>query len=239
MPKLGVNIDHFATIRKIRQGIEPDPMYAALHCQYSGADSIVAHLREDRRHINELDIRLLKKLVKVKFNLEMSTAADIVEIACEIKPDQATLVPEKRLEVTTEGGLDVVKYFQKIKAVVSKLKKNGIEVSLFIDPEKKQIDAAKKSGVGIIELHTGRYADAKDAPSQDKYFHELVRAVSYGRKNNLIVNAGHGLNYYNVQRIAEIKGIEELNIGYSIVCRAALVGVEQAVQQMKKISGGS
>ena len=233
MPRLGVNIDHIATLREVRHGIEPDPAFAALMVQAVGADSIVVHLREDRRHIKERDLRILKEVVKIKLNLEMSTNDDVVKIACEVKPDQATLVPEKRQEITTEGGLSVVDNFKKIKEVLRKLKQQGIAVSLFIDPDKKQIDAAKRAGVKMIELHTGRYADAKGDKKEDKYFKELESAVNYAKDKGLAVFAGHGLNYYNVSRIAKIKGIEELNIGYSIVCRAALVGLERAVRQMK------
>ncbi|OGX15865.1 MAG: pyridoxine 5'-phosphate synthase [Omnitrophica WOR_2 bacterium RBG_13_41_10] len=233
MPRLGVNIDHIATLREIRHGIEPDPAFAALIVQAAGADSIVVHLREDRRHIKERDLRILKEVVKIKLNLEMSTNDDVVKIACEIKPDQATLVPEKRQEITTEGGLDVAINFKKIKEVLRKLKQQGIAASLFIDPDKKQIDAAKRAGVKMIELHTGRYADAKGDKEQDQYFKELESAVNYAKDKGLAVFAGHGLNYYNVARVAKIKGIEELNIGYSIVCRATLVGLERAVRQMK------
>lgn len=237
MLKLGVNIDHVATLRQVRQGIEPEPVFAALICQASGADSIVAHLREDRRHIKERDLHILKEVVKIKLNLEMSVAPDIVTIACEVKPGQATLVPEKRQEITTEGGLDVPANFKKIKQALNKLQNKGVELSLFIDPDKKQIDAAKKVGIGMIELHTGRYADAKDAKGQDKYFKELEAAVNYAKNKGLVVNAGHGLNYYNVSRVAGIKGIDELNIGYSIVCRAVLVGLERAVREMKALMG--
>jgi len=233
MPALGVNIDHVATLREVRKGIEPEPVFAALICQAQGADSIVVHLREDRRHIKERDLYILKEAVKIKLNLEMSVAEDIVEIACKVKPDQATLVPEKRQEITTEGGLDVRAHFKKIKQAADKLARKGIEVSLFIDPDKKQIDAAKKLGIGMIELHTGRYAEARDKKEEDRYFRELEAAVNYARNKGLQVFAGHGLNYYNVSRIARIKGIEELNIGYSIVCRAVLVGLERAIKEMK------
>ncbi|MDD4980588.1 MAG: pyridoxine 5'-phosphate synthase [Candidatus Omnitrophica bacterium] len=232
---LGVNIDHVATLREVRHGIEPEPVFAALVCQAAGADSIVAHLREDRRHIKERDLYLLKELVKVKLNLEMSVAEDIVEIACKTKPGQATLVPEKRQEITTEGGLDVAVHFKKIGQVFSRLDKKGIAVSLFIDPDKKQIDATKKLGIGMIELHTGRYAGAKDKKEEDKYFRELEAAAHYARNKGMQVFAGHGLNYYNVARIAKIKTIEELNIGYSIVCRAVSVGLGRAVKEMKAL----
>lgn len=235
MIKLGVNIDHVATMRQVRKAIEPEPVFAAMICEATGADSIVVHLREDRRHIQDRDVRILREIIKTKLNLEMSCAASIVKIACEIKPDQATLVPEKRKEVTTEGGLNVAGQFKKVQSVVKKLKNCGIEVSLFIDPDKKQISASKKSGARIIELHTGRYADAKSQNEQDKYFKELESAAHYARKIGLVVNAGHGLNYNNVTRVARIKGLNELNIGYSIVCRATLVGLEMAVRQMKAL----
>jgi len=237
MPKLGVNIDHVATLREARRGSEPEPVLAALACEAAGADSIVVHLREDRRHIKDRDLFLLKKTVKKKLNLEMSIASEIVAVACKVKPDQSTLVPEKRQELTTEGGLDVAGNFRKVKAAVEKLKKNGITVNLFIDPQKKQIDASKKTGAEMIELHTGRYADAKDKGQAEKYFQEIRTAVAYGRQNGLIVNAGHGLNYNNTKRIAEIPGIEELNIGYSIVCRAVMAGLTQAVREMKALIG--
>jgi pyridoxine 5-phosphate synthase len=235
MPKLGVNIDHIATLREVRKGIEPDPVFAAFICESCGVDSIVVHLREDSRHIKERDLYILKKVVRSKLNLEMSTSNGIVDIACEVKPDQATLVPEKRQEITTEGGLDVLSNFKKIKTVITKLKGQGIDVSLFIDPHKSQIDAAKKIGVNMIELHTGRYADAKNKKEQDRYFKELETAVKYAMNKGLHVYAGHGLNYYNVSRVAKIEGIEELNIGYSIVCRAVLVGLDRAVREMKAL----
>jgi pyridoxine 5-phosphate synthase len=235
MPRLGVNIDHVATLRQARKGIEPEPVFAALICQAAGADSIVCHLREDRRHINDADLYLLKKIVKARLNLEMSVAPEIVDIACEVKPDQATLVPERRQELTTEGGLDVVSNLNRVKRVIKKLQNQGIKVSLFIDPDKRQIDAAKKAGAGIIELHTGRYADSLDGKEERKYFKEIEEASKYARLTGLVVNAGHGLDYYNVSRIAGIKGIEELNIGYSIVCRAVIVGLERAVKEMNSL----
>lgn len=235
MLNLGVNIDHAATLREVRHGIEPEPALAALIAQTAGADSIVVHLREDRRHIKERDLYILKEIVKVKLNLEMSISEEIVRIACKVKPDQATLVPERRQELTTEGGLDVVSNFKKIKQAADKLEKSGIGVSLFIDPDRKQMDAAKKLGISMIELHTGRYADARNKKEQAKYFKELETAVKYARGKGLHVYAGHGLNYYNVSRVAKISGIEELNIGYSIVCRAVLVGLERAVREMKAL----
>jgi len=233
MPKLGVNVDHIATLREIRKSKEPQPLYAALICEAAGADSIVVHLREDRRHIKEEDLFLLKKTIKTKLNLEMSLAEDIVRIACEAKPNQATLVPERRQELTTEGGLDVVENFIRIKEATKRLSQCGIVVSVFIDPDLKQIDAAKKLGIRMVELHTGRYADALTQKELDLYFNQIVKATRYALKKGLIVNAGHGLNYYNVSRIARIEGVEELNIGYAIVCRAVFTGLAEAVKQMK------
>ena len=233
MLNLGVNIDHVATLREVRHGIEPEPAFAALIAQAAGADSIVVHLREDRRHIKERDLYILKEIVKVKLNLEMSVAEEIVRIACKVKPDQSTLVPERRQELTTEGGLDVGANFNRIKQAFHKLDKQAIMVSLFIDPDKKQIDAARKLGIRMVELHTGRYADARNKKEQNKYFKELETAVKYARDKGLHAYAGHGLNYYNVSKVAKIEGIEELNVGYSIVCRAVLVGLERAVREMK------
>jgi pyridoxine 5-phosphate synthase len=233
--KLGVNIDHVATLRQVRKAVEPEPVFAALICEASGADSIVAHLREDRRHINERDVFILKKAVRTKLNLEMSFDPEIVDIACKIKPAQATLVPEKRQELTTEGGLDVASNFKRIKRVSQLLQAYGIAVSLFIDPEKKQMEASRKLGIKIIELHTGRYAEARSQKAQNKYFKELQAATRYAREAGFTVNAGHGLNYYNVGRISKIDGIEELNIGYSIMCRAVLVGLARAVKEMKTL----
>jgi len=230
---LGVNIDHVATLRQLRHAAEPEPVFAALIAEANGADSIVAHLREDRRHIQERDLYILKQAIKTKLNLEMSIAPEIVNIACALKPDQATLVPEKRQELTTEGGLDVAGNSKRVKQAVDKLKKASIGVSLFIDPEKKQIDAARKVGVKMVELHTGRYSDAANQAQEDKYFQELLQAARYAKAKGMHVFAGHGLNYCNTNRVAKIKEIEELNIGYSIVCRAVLVGFQRAVREMK------
>jgi pyridoxine 5-phosphate synthase len=235
MPRLGVNIDHVATLREIRHGVEPEPLFAAFICEVAGADSIVVHLREDRRHIKEKDLYILKETVKTKLNLEMSVAQEIVEIACKLRPGRATLVPEKRRELTTEGGLDAVSNFKRVRQVLQRLEKEEIAVSLFIDPDKKQIAAAKRAGAKMIELHTGRYAEARNKKEEDKYFHQIRTAARYAKNNGLRVFAGHGLNYYNVARIVSIKEIEELNIGYSIVCRAVLAGLERAVREMKTL----
>lgn len=235
MPKLGVNIDHVATVRQARRAIEPDPVWAASICEFAGCDSIVAHLREDRRHIQDRDIEILKAVLRARFNLEMSINKEIVDIARRIKPDQATLVPEKRMELTTEGGLDVKKNFKKIKPAVEKLKEKGIAVSLFIDPDKFQIEASGKIGVGMIELHTGNYADAKTEAAANRELGRLKEAVNFGLAMGLVVNAGHGLNYQNVVPVAKIPGVEELNIGHSIISRAVIVGIFRAVQEMREL----
>lgn len=235
MAKLGVNIDHVATLRQARRGSMPDPVYAAYLCEVAGADSIVAHLREDRRHIQEEDIESLTKKIKTRLNLEMSIAPGIVSIACKIKPHQATFVPERRKELTTEGGLNVVGNFKKITAALSKLKKAGISVSLFIDPDFKQIAASKKAGAEIVELHTGRFANAKNNNQRKMYLNEIKAAVSYAKTQGLKVFAGHGLDYSNVKLIAKIKGIEELNIGYAIICKALYIGLPNAVRQMREL----
>ncbi|MFH0827549.1 MAG: pyridoxine 5'-phosphate synthase [Candidatus Omnitrophota bacterium] len=238
MPELGVNIDHIASIRQIRKSTSPQLVLAASICEKAGADSIVAHLREDRRHINDADVFALRKNVKTRLNLEMSIAEDILDIVCRIKPDQATIVPEKRKEITTEGGLDVVLNSSKLKNAVKKLEANGIPVSFFIDPEKKQIEASVKLGIKRIELHTGRYAEAKNEAGRIKFLKQIKNAAAFGKKKGMRVFAGHGLDYLNVKEIAKIQEIEELNIGYSIVCRAALVGLSQAVREMKELIRG-
>ena len=235
MVKLGVNIDHVATLRQARKGIFPDPAYAASVCEKAGCNSIVAHLREDRRHINDNDVKRLKQSVKTRLNLEMSIAPEIVDIACGIKPDQATLVPEKRKELTTEGGLDIQKQKSKIKKVVEKLTESGIEVSLFIDPDKRQISAVTETGAKIIELHTGKYAAAKTQSQRNKLLQELAQAASFAQSLGLIVAAGHGLDYSNAQAVARIPEIRELNIGYSIICRAIFIGIEAAVKEMLRL----
>ncbi|MFA5004655.1 MAG: pyridoxine 5'-phosphate synthase [Candidatus Omnitrophota bacterium] len=237
MVKLGVNIDHVATLRQARRGSCPDPVGAALVCQKSGADSIVAHLREDRRHIQDADLLSLKKNLKINLNMEMSLAADIVDFALKLKPFQVTLVPEKRAELTTEGGLDVVKNFSKIVDALARFKAKGIRASLFIDPDIRQIKSAVKAGARIIEIHTGRYADARTKSETDKTFKQVKQAVGFARENGLLVNAGHGLDYRNVRRIAKLAGINELNIGYAIICQALSVGLGRAVQQMKGLVG--
>ena len=237
MPKLGVNVDHVATLRQARGGIEPCLVLAASVCEDAGCDSIVAHLREDRRHVNDADIKLLKEKVKKRFNLEMSINKEIVEIAKKIKPHQSTLVPERREELTTEGGMSVIKYKKKIREAVSSLKKSGIEVSIFIDPDKNEISAAKDIGAEAIEIHTGKYCLARTKVAIDQEYNNIKDAVEYALRLGFIVNAGHGLDYENVKRIAGIKGINELNIGHSIISRAMFTGLYKAVRDMKVLAG--
>lgn len=235
MPKLGVNIDHAATLRQARGGVEPDPVEAALTCEKAGCDSIVAHLREDRRHINDNDVIELRKRVGTRFNLEMSMNADIVDIALKIGPDQITLVPEKRRELTTEGGLSVVKNEKKLAMIAELFNKKGIDVSIFIDPDKNEISSAIYIGIDIIEIHTGSYSLAVNKKSQEKELNKIKKAAEYAMSRGLIVNAGHGLNYANVKRIANIKGINELNIGHSIISKAVFTGLNKAVKDMKAL----
>ncbi len=238
MPLLGVNIDHVATLRQARREFEPDPVLAAWICEQAGADSIVAHLREDRRHINESDIRRLKRSVRTRFNLEMSLNPEILEIACRIKPDQATFVPEKRQEITTEGGLDVVRHFSRIQKAVRQLHQKNIEVSLFIHADKRMIDKTHQAGVNIIELHTGSYDQAKSKSSRLRELRKLTDMTHYARQLGLTVNAGHGLKYNNTAAVARIRGMHELNIGHSIVSRAVLIGLDKAVREMARIAHG-
>ncbi len=239
MIKLGINIDHVATVRQARRGEVPDPVCAAVLCELAGCDSIVCHLREDRRHIQDRDVYVLKQAVKTYLNLEMALSDEIVKVALDVKPYQVTLVPEKREELTTEGGLDVIKNFEKIRANVKMFAKNGIRTSLFIEPDKKQIEASKKTGAGFIEIHTGRYADAKKEDEIQRELKKISDAVKYALSMNLRVNAGHGLDYKNTPAICGIKGIEELNIGYSIIGRAVFTGIENAVMEMREVMKGT
>lgn len=232
--RLGVNVDHIASLRQLRRGRYPRPVDAARIIENYGADGIVAHLREDRRHINDNDLKELKKKVKKHLNLEMSINPQIVGIALKIKPDQATLVPEKREELTTEGGLDAVSLKNKIKKVVSRLKSRGILVSLFIEPDKLQVDAALAAGADAIEIHTGKYA-LLTGKARNKELKRITRSAQYAGKIGLKVFAGHGLDYKNVTPIAKIPQVEELNIGYSIIIRAAFVGLERAVKEMLRM----
>jgi pyridoxine 5-phosphate synthase len=234
MPELGVNIDHVATLRQARRTYEPDPVAAAVLAELGGADAITIHLREDRRHIQDRDLRILRETVAVKLNLELSVAQEIVGIACQTKPDQATIVPERREEVTTEGGLDVVTHRAATEKAVEKLKAAGVEVSLFLDPDPRQIEVAAQLGVTAVELHTGKYALAKVAARQK----ELAALIASGRQivaAGMRLHAGHGLNYQNVRPVATIEQMFELNIGHAIVSRAVFVGLDRAVREMKDL----
>lgn len=232
MIELGVNIDHVATVRQARRTYEPDPVWAASLAELGGADGITVHLREDRRHIQDRDLRVLRETVTVKLNLEMACEDAITQIACDVQPDQATLVPERREELTTEGGLDVAGAEAKVAAVVKRLQDAGIAVSLFLDPEPRQIDVAARLGVEAVELHTGCYANAS-GDAQSSELHRLEHAAECVRKAGLALHAGHGLTYRNVQPVAAITDMRELNIGHSIIARAVMVGMERAVREMK------
>jgi pyridoxine 5-phosphate synthase len=234
MPELGVNIDHVATLRQARKAYEPDPVAAAVLAELAGADSITIHLREDRRHIQDRDLRLLRETVTTKLNLELSVSDEIVGLACQTKPDQATLVPERREEVTTEGGLDVNSHKAAVARAVQRLQAAGIVVSLFIDSDPRQIQLSKELGVEAIELHTGQYALARGA-AQVQQLAALVAAGKLANDLRLRLHAGHGLNYHNVRPVATITGMLELNIGHSIISRAVLVGMERAVREMKAL----
>ncbi|MDD5455216.1 MAG: pyridoxine 5'-phosphate synthase [Candidatus Ratteibacteria bacterium] len=231
MLKLGVNIDHVATLRQARRTFEPDPVEAAKICQRAGADSIVAHLREDRRHIQDEDMNLIKKNIAIKFNMEMAATSEIVKIACELKPHQATLVPEKRQEVTTEGGLDVSGNKSLLEKSILSLKKSGISVSIFIEPLSAQIKASKEIGADAIEIHTGKYANTEGKKQQEE-LEKIIETADLAHTLDLGVYAGHGLNYENVKPIVSVPFMEELNIGHSIISRAVFVGLENAVKEM-------
>ena len=232
MIKLAVNVDHVATLREARGTSEPDPVLAAGICELAGAEGIVVHLREDRRHIQDRDVRLLRQTVKTKLNLEMGAAEEIVKFALTIQPDMVTLVPEKRKELTTEGGLNVAAQKQKLKKVVGRMNDAGIPVSLFIDPDSRQIRAAKDIGATFVEIHTGRYADAKSEEERDREYDLIAAAAEEAYEVGLRVNAGHGLNYLNTARLALLETIEELSIGHAIMARAIIVGLDQAVREM-------
>lgn len=235
--RLGVNVDHVATIRQAR-GIDiPDPVAAAALAELAGAEGITVHLREDRRHIQERDVRLLRQTVKTKLNLELANSPEIVDFALEILPEDCCLVPERREEVTTEGGLDAAGLAGELAPTIERLRGAGIRVSLFIDPEEPQIAASADSGAQFVELHTGRYAEAGTEPEREETLAQIRRAVNLARDRGLRVNAGHGLNYRNVRPVAEIARIEELNIGHAIVARAVLVGMERAVREMVELLG--
>tara|TARA_Y100000991_G_scaffold201266_1_gene174173 strand:+ start:502 stop:1218 length:717 start_codon:yes stop_codon:yes gene_type:complete len=234
MATLGVNIDHIANVRQARQTVEPDPVQFAFLAELGGADSITVHLREDRRHIQDRDIFILKDTIKTKLNLEMAATEEMLEISKNLVPDYVTLVPEKREEITTEGGLNVKDNEKYLKDYVSSLKNYNIQVSAFIDPVNEQIYSSGKIGFDFIELHTGKYADLK-GKEQYNEFQKIIESTYYATDLGLVVNAGHGLNYQNVKKIASINNINELNIGHSIVARALAVGLEKAVRDMKTL----
>lgn len=235
MIELGVNIDHVATLRQARKAIYPDPIEAAFIAETAGADAITLHLREDRRHIQDQDVAILRERLTTRMNLESAVTDEMIAIALKIKPHDICLVPERREELTTEGGLDVIKHFDQIKRVCHRLADANIRVSLFINANEYQIDAAARAGAPVIEIHTGSYADATTPELQKTYFTEIERAVKQGISLGLKVNAGHGLHYSNVQSIAAITAISELNIGHAIVARSIFVGFEQAVKEMKQL----
>lgn len=237
--RLGVNIDHIATIRQARMTNEPDPIYAAAIAELAGADGITVHLRQDRRHIQERDIELLRTIIKTKLNLEMAITMEMVKIALKYKPDICTLVPETQEEVTTSGGLDVQMYAEKVEEVAGNIKAAGLDVSVFIDPDTEQIKATHRMGISIIEINTGEYAKNWNNSYASLELDKIKKAVVYARKLNFKVFAGHGLTYQNVSPISEIEEIEELNIGHSIIANAAFLGLAEAVKQMKQLIIGS
>ncbi len=236
---LGVNIDHVATIRQARRTVEPDPIAAAVLAELAGADGITAHLREDRRHMQDRDIRLLRQTIRSRLNLEMAATEEMVNIALDVKPDYVTLVPERREEVTTEGGLDIAGQLDLIKSVVDRLQSAAIPVSLFIDPEPAQIEASAQVKAKFIELHTGRYAEAYAANQAQSELDRLESGCHRAMAEGLRINAGHGLTYWNVYPIATLPGMEELNIGHSIISRAVLVGLDRAIREMKAAMKGN
>jgi pyridoxine 5-phosphate synthase len=230
--RLGVNIDHVATVRQARRAQEPDPVAAAVLALFGGADGITIHLREDRRHIQDRDLRLLREVVTHRLNLELAAVDEIVNLACTVRPDETTLVPERRQELTTEGGLDVVAHQKEVSRAVGRLTAAGIEVSIFVDPDPRQIETARLLGARAVEIQTARYSEARGAAAQE--LNALREAAAFAREQGLHVHLGHGLNYVNVRPVARLPGVEELNIGHSIVARAVLVGMERAVREMKE-----
>ena len=235
-PRLGVNVDHIATLRQARKTVPyPDPVYAAFIAEQAGADQITVHLREDRRHIQDRDVKLLKETVQTRLNLEMANTQEMVRIALYLKPFSVTLVPERREEITTEGGLDVISHQESIARTAKMLKEAGIRVCLFIDPDLDQVRASHKTGADAIEIHTGRYCEAHTLQEQDREFQAILNTAKTARKLGLGVHAGHGLNYHNIKRLLQIEEIEEYNIGHSIIARAVFVGLERAVREMVDI----
>jgi pyridoxine 5-phosphate synthase len=232
MPRLGVNIDHVASVRQARRVPEPDPVHAAVLAELGGADGITVHLRADRRHIQDRDVEILRQVVKTRLNIEMAATQEMLRIALTVKPDQATLVPERREELTTEGGLDVILNSAQLKPVVRTLQEGGIQVSLFVDPDLEQVKEAHKIDAQAVELNTAAYADARDERSREAALRRVADAARLGRKLGMQVHAGHGLTYQNVRAVAALPEISELNIGHNIVARALLVGMQRAVAEM-------
>lgn len=237
VPRLGVNVDHIATLRQARGGSDPDPIAAAVLVELAGADGIVVHLREDRRHIQDRDVRLLRDMIHTKLDLEIAADEDMAKIALGIRPDMVTLVPERRQELTTEGGLDAVGHKDRLHQIVDLLHNGGISVSLFIEPDLSQVKAAHKLSADFVELHTGRYANAQRAKEADAAVEAITQSAKLAYKLGLGVNAGHGLNYQNVKRLTHVPEIVEYNIGHSIMARAMLVGLDRAVKEMKALIG--
>lgn len=235
MIRLGVNIDHVATLRQVRGTRFPDPVQAAIDAEQAGADAITLHLREDRRHIQERDVELLKPVLQTRMNLEMAVTDEMIAYALRLRPEECCLVPERRQELTTEGGLDVVANTRRIREACVRLRDSGVRVSLFIDADPAQLEAAAGTGAPVIEIHTGRYADAPTPEERGEELGRIELAVQQGLKLGLQVNAGHGLNYHNVQAVAAIPGIADLNIGHAIVARAVFTGFREAVQEMKRL----
>ncbi|MCL4491662.1 MAG: pyridoxine 5'-phosphate synthase [Nitrospirae bacterium] len=231
---LGVNVDHVATVREARKTFEPDPVMAATLAVLGGADGITVHLREDRRHMHDRDLRILREVVQHELNLEMAATEEMVRIALEVKPDMVTLVPEKREELTTEGGLDVIGQKDHLKEVIKRIHDANIPVSLFINPHIMDVDVSRETGADMVEIHTGLYANAKGKRREEE-LHRVRESVKIAKRQSLAANAGHGLNYFNVKSIAEIEGIRGLYIGHSIISRAVLVGIERAVREMKEL----
>ncbi len=238
MPQLSVNIDHVATLRQARGGKQPDPIAAAVIAELAGADGIIIHLREDRRHIQDRDLELLRKVVKTTLNLEMANTEEIMQIALKVKPDRVIFVPERRQELTTEGGLDVQGNQRSLQKNIRRLKKAGIQTSLFIDPDSLQVKASKRVGAEFVEIHTGKYCDAPDEGSRRKELERIARAIQQARRLGLRVNIGHGLDYQNVSPFKQIPGIEEYSIGHSIISKAVLGGLDRAVREMKSLIQG-
>ncbi|MBI4352292.1 MAG: pyridoxine 5'-phosphate synthase [Candidatus Omnitrophica bacterium] len=236
--KLGVNVDHVAGLRQARGGMDPDPVMAARICQKAGVHAVVMHLREDRRHIQDGDLFRVKEVIRIKLNLEMSAAPSIVKTAARLCPDQATLVPERRQEKTTEGGINLFRNERAVRNCLERCRKKGIEVSFFIDPDPRQLEKAKKMGADAVEFHTGYYADQQTPQGVEKEFLRLERAVKLACQMGVVPYAGHGLDYQNVKRVRDIRGLQELNIGYSIVTRALWVGFENAVREMLGLVSG-